>query len=464
MAKEYDLTVMGAGPGGYVVAIQAAQAGMSVALIEKRKALGGTCANVGCIPSKALLHSTELYHDIVNNGAAHGITAEKLTIDIADLLNRKTKVVQKLTSGIETLMKHNKVDLYHGTGWIVEAHKLEVRNGKKKETLSCKKLVLAMGSEVQPIPGIPFDGTHIVGSDEAISFTDVPKELLIVGAGAIGLELGSVWARLGSRVTVLEGMAEILPGWDKELARTARKEFEKQGIRCVLDAKITEAFVKNKKVQLRAEQNDTVFTGDKLLIAVGRRPVLSGCNLEALQLELTANNRSIIVDENYQTSVKDVYAIGDIIPGPMLAHKASGDACVLIERMQGVAAKLRHETIPGVVYTAPELASVGKTEESLKKAGIAYAKGKSLMAANGRSISMGNTSGFVKVLADKKTDRVLGVHIIGPQASHLIAEAVLAMEFDGSSEDIGRITHAHPTLTEVLKEASLGVLGKKIHS
>ncbi len=464
MAKKYDVIVVGAGPGGYVAAIRAAQAGMSVALIEKNKNLGGTCARVGCIPSKALLHSTELFYELKKNGATHGITASDLQMDVGVLLKQKDAVVTKLTSGVKTLMQHNKVEVYHGTGWILDAHTLEVRDGKKKETIGCKKLVLALGSEVQDIGSIPFDGTHIVSSDQAISFEKVPEDLLIVGAGAIGLELGSVWSRLGASVTILEGMADVLPGWDKELARNARKEFEKQGIKFVLNAKITKATVKNKKVEVHAEGNDEVFRGDKLLIAVGRRPTLTGCNLEALQLKRTENKRSIAVDENYETSVKDVYAIGDIVSGPMLAHKASEEASILIERMQGIPARLRYDVIPNIVYTTPELASVGKTEEALKAEGIEYAKSKSLMIANGRSISMHNTAGFVKVLADKKTDRILGVHMIGPQASHLIAEAVVSMEFDGSSEDIARSIHAHPTLTETIKEAAMGITGKKIHS
>ncbi len=463
MSEKYDLLIIGAGPGGYTAAIHAAQSGMSVALVEEREALGGTCANVGCIPSKALLHSTELYSDIASHGKKHGIIADNLHIDIKTLQERKDDVVNRLTKGVGTLMKHNKVTVLYGLGWIIDAHTVEIRSKQETTQVHCEKLLLATGSEVQGIPSIPFDGKNIISSDEALELRTIPKELVIIGAGVIGLELGSVWARLGSKVTLLEGMGEILPGWDKELARSARKEFEKQGLNFVLNARVSKAETQKKKVYLHTEDGGDAYVGDNVLVAVGRKPRLSGFNLESLDLAYTPGGRSLAVDENYQTSVENVYAIGDIIPGPMLAHKALEEAVVFIERINGVSSRLRQETIPNVVYTAPELASVGKTEEQLKEENIEYAKSKSLMSANGRSIAMDNTTGFVKVLASKANDRILGIHIFGPQASHLIAEAVSAMDFDSSSEDLRRIVHAHPTLSEVLKEASMGIIGKKVH-
>ena len=466
--KQYDLVVIGGGPGGYVAAIRAAQLGMKTACVEGRGALGGTCLNVGCIPSKALLQSSEKYADAAKHFAEHGIKVEGLGLDVAAMMERKDKVVKGLTGGIEMLFKKNKVDYVKGWGSIpaVGSVKVKLVDGGE-ETLSAKKILIATGSESTPLPGVDTDEKQVVTSTGALALDKVPGRMVVIGAGVIGLEMGSVWSRLGAEVTVVEFLDRILPGMDGDIGKQTQRILGKQGLKFKLGTKVTGA--KNGKggVTLTLEPakggEAEELKADVVLVAIGRRPFTEGLGLQ--ELGVAMDNRGVIqVDENYQTSVEGIYAIGDCVPGPMLAHKAEEDGVVAVERMTGQKSHLDYNLVPGVVYTWPEVAGVGKTEEQLKEAGIEYKTGKFSFMANSRARAVGDTDGVVKVLADKRTDKVLGVHIVGPLAGDILAECVTIMEFGGSAEDIARTCHSHPSMGEAVKEAALAADGRAIHS
>ena len=467
--SDYDLIVIGGGPGGYVAAIRAAQLGLNTAVIEKRETLGGTCLNVGCIPSKALLDSSEFYARARDEATTHGVGIGELSLDLKTMQKRKDAVVKKLTGGVGMLMKSNKIDVIRGVGWVKDAGTVEVRPSEDpaaaaERTLTAKNLLLATGSVPVELPFLPFDEKTVVDSTGALSFSAVPKHLVIVGGGVIGLELGSVWARLGAKVTVVEVLPTIMNGWDAQVAKTMKRELGKQGFTFHLETKVTGADVKRGSAVVNATDKSgkaLELKADKVLVAVGRRPYLEKANLESLQLDM--DGPRIRVDQQFRTSVPGVWAIGDIVHGPMLAHKAEDEGMAAAERIAGRAGHVNYSTIPNVIYTWPEAASVGRTEEQLKEDGVAYRSGSFPFAANGRALAMDAPAGFAKILAEEKTDRVLGAHIVGPWASDLLAEIVTVMEFGGSAEDIARTVHSHPTLTEVVKEAALGVDGRMIH-
>ncbi|HEY8503885.1 MAG TPA: dihydrolipoyl dehydrogenase [Gemmataceae bacterium] len=469
MAETYDLIVIGGGPGGYVAALRAAQLGKRVACVEKRPALGGTCLNVGCIPSKALLDSSELFEQARTHLGRHGVRVGDVTLDLAAMLQRKDQVVKELTGGIAFLFKKNKIDHVQGTGRLLGPGQVEVTSQDgKKTTLKADAVLLATGSEVASLRGLEFDGKHIVGSTEALAFEEVPGHLLVVGAGYIGLELGSVWRRLGAKVTVVEYLPRILPPVDGEIAGMVQKSLAKQGLEFHLGMKVTGATVQKGEVTLRAEDKDgkeQTFTGDKVLVAVGRRPNIEGLGLKEAGVNHDAKTGRVEVDDRFRTNVKGVYAIGDLIRGPMLAHKAMEEGVAVAELLAGQPAQVNYDAIPSVVYIWPEVASVGPTEEQLKEAGRGYRVGKFPFAANGRAKCMGETEGVVKLLTDAKTDRLLAAHIFGPRASELIAECVNVLEFSGSAEDIARIVHSHPTLSEAVAEAArAAAFGKALHA
>jgi dihydrolipoamide dehydrogenase len=462
--ETYDVIVVGAGPGGYVAAIRAAQLDKRVCLVDKRSSLGGTCLNIGCIPSKALLDSSEQYAKAQNELSDAGIEVSEVKLNLSVMMKRKASVVKKLTGGVAGLMKANNVDVVTGTGRLESESTVAVTTDDGEKKLEGKAVILATGSEPVELPFLPFDGKHVVSSEDALSFESVPEELLVVGAGIIGLEMGSVWARLGSKVTVIELLDTALPGWDADVSKLMKRELGKQSLEIHLSTKVNDYEVKKGKVTLKAEDskgNAVSFAGDKALVAVGRRPYTEGLGLEDLQIK-TEKGR-VVVDEEYRTNKPGIYAIGDIIHGPMLAHKAEDEGIAVAEIIAGKPGHVNYDAIPGVVYTWPEAAMVGKTEQQLKDEGIEYRAGKFPFAANGRALAMDSSSGFVKILADASTDRVLGVHIVGPWASDLISETVTVMEFGGSAEDIARTVHAHPTLTEAVKEAALSVDGRAIH-
>jgi len=465
--KQYDLVVVGGGPGGYVAAIRAAQLGMKTACVEGRGALGGTCLNVGCIPSKALLQSSEKYADASRHFAEHGIKVEGLGLDLAAMMARKDKVVKELTGGIEFLFKKNKVDYMKGWGSIPAAGSVKVKlvDGGE-ETLSAKRILIATGSESTPLPGVATDEKQIVSSTGALALDRVPGTMVVIGAGVIGLEMGSVWSRLGAEVTVVEFLDRVLPTMDAEIGKQTQRILGKQGLKFKLATKVTGAKNGKNGVTLTLEPAAggaaEELKTDVVLVAIGRRPYTEGLGLK--ELGVAMNNRGFIqVDENFESSVKGIYAIGDCIPGPMLAHKAEEDGVVAAERMTGQKSHIDYNLVPGVVYTWPEVAGVGKTEEQLKEAGVDYKVGKFPFTANSRARSVGDTDGVVKVLADKRSDRVLGVHIIGPLAGDILAECVTVMEFGGTAEDIARTCHAHPSMGESVKEAALAVDGRAIH-
>ena len=461
----YDLVVIGAGPGGYVCAIRAAQLGLSVACIEKRPTLGGTCLNVGCIPSKALLESSELFHRAQHEFAKHGIDASP-TISIGAMMSRKDKIVSQLTRGIEGLFKKNGVTSYQGLGRFAGPGQVEVvgEDGSVTETLSAAAVVIATGSEVSTLPGIEIDGERVVGSTEALSLEEPPEHMIVIGAGVIGLEMGSVWSRLGSKVTVLEYQDRVFPGADGEISKQAKRSFSKQGIKFRLGVAVQGAEASSDGVMVAYQKGDSTecIEGDVVLMAVGRRPHTAGLGLDKIGLE--TNERGFIpVDARFRTSVSGVYAIGDVVPGMMLAHRAEEEGVAIAEILAGGPGHVNHDLIPAVIYTHPEVASVGKTEEQLKDAGRAYKVGKFPFMANGRAKAMESTDGFVKLLADAETDQLLGAHIIGPSAGELIGELAIAMEYGASSEDVARTCHSHPTLSEVIKEAALAVDGRALH-
>ena len=464
----FDLVVIGAGPGGYVAAIRAAQLGMKVAVVEKRATLGGTCLNVGCIPSKALLQSSHLFEETGHDLAAHGIVVAAPKLDFAQMMKRKGEVVGATTKGIEFLFKKNKVASFRGAGRIEAAGSVAVvgEDGAVKETLAARNILIASGSEVTPLPGVAIDEKKIVSSTGALELAEVPRRLVVVGAGIIGLELGSVWRRLGSEVTVIEFLDRITPGVDDEITKFLQRALAKQGLKFRLGAKVTKAEATDSGVTLTVELSKggaaETLEADVVLVAIGRRPYVAGLGLDKAGVKLTDRGR-IAVDGHFQTSVPGIYAIGDVVDGPMLAHKASEDGIACVETLAGQKGHVNWDLVPSVIYTQPEVAWVGKTEEQLKAAGVAYKIGKYPFTADPRSRANGATEGFVKVLADKTTDRVLGVHIFGAEAGTMIGEAGLAMEFAASAEDIGRVCHAHPTVNEALKEAALAAWDKPIH-
>ena len=469
MANEtFDLVVIGAGPGGYVAAIRAAQLGMKVAVVEKRATLGGTCLNVGCIPSKALLQSSHLFEEAGHDLAAHGIVVAAPKLNFAQMMKRKGEVVGATTKGIEFLFKKNKVASFRGAGRIEAAGSVAVvgEDGAVKDTLAARNILIASGSEVTPLPGVAIDEKKIVSSTGALDLAEVPRRLVVVGAGIIGLELGSVWRRLGSEVTVIEFLDRITPGVDDEITKFLQRALAKQGLKFRLGAKVTKAEATDSGVTLTVEPSKggaaETLEADVVLVAIGRRPYMAGLGLDKAGVKLTDRGR-IAVDGHFQTSVPGIYAIGDVVDGPMLAHKASEDGIACVETLAGQKGHVNWDLVPSVIYTQPEVAWVGKTEEQLKAAGVAYKIGKYPFTADPRSRANGATEGFVKVLADKTTDRVLGVHIFGAEAGTMIGEAGLAMEFAASAEDIGRVCHAHPTVNEALKEAALAAWDKPIH-
>jgi len=459
MAENFDLVIIGGGPGGYICAIRAAQLGMRVACVEKRGALGGTCLNVGCIPSKALLHASELFAHSADL-ASFGVKTGKVSLDLPSMMGHKDKTVSELTKGIEFLFKKNKVTYFAGTAKLAGKSQVEVRlNEGGAQVLSAPHIVIATGSAPASLPGIAIDEDRIVSSTGALALKAVPKHLLVVGGGVIGLELGSVWARLGAQVTVVEFLDHIVPGADRDVGKNFQRMLKKQGMEFKLSTKVTaiEKSAKGLKISIEPAAGGTseILDADVALIAIGRKPYTDDLGLEATGV---ATDRGMIVtDPHYHTNVEGIYAIGDVIAGPMLAHKAEDEGVALAELLAGKAGHVNYAVIPSVIYTAPEVAWVGKTEEQLKADGVAYKAGKFPFAANARAKVAGDTEGFVKVLADAATDRVLGVHMIGPDAGNMIGEAALAMEFGASSEDIARTCHAHPTLSESLKEAALAV-------
>jgi dihydrolipoamide dehydrogenase len=459
----FDLVVIGSGPGGYVAAIRAAQLGLRAACIEKYPTLGGTCLNVGCIPSKALLDSSEHFTLARHGLAAHGIRAT-VELDLEAMLDRKDKVVRELTRGVEALFKKNKVTWVQGVGRLAGAGKVEVTGEGEARTLEAKRILIATGSKPAALPGIAFDGRRIVHSTDALTLPEVPKRLLVVGAGAIGLELGSVWRRLGAEVAVIEFLGRPLAGMDRASAALLQRALEKQGLTFTFGASAQSARVEGDlvRVQVKRQGGTVEETCDVLLVAVGRRPYTEG--LGAREAGVTMDARGfILVDERYETNVPGVFAIGDVIPGPMLAHKAEEEGIAAVELMAGQAGHVAYDSIPSVVYTWPELAGVGLTEEAAKEQGIAVAVGTFPFLANGRAKAMNEKDGQVKILADAVTDRILGAHIVGPRASDLIAELVVAMELGASAEDVARSVHAHPTLPEAVKEAALAVAKRAIH-
>jgi dihydrolipoamide dehydrogenase len=459
---EHDVVVVGGGPGGYVAAIRAAQLGFNTACIDENPVFGGTCLRVGCIPSKAMLESSHLYHAAKVDLASHGIKTSGVQLDLAAMLARKDKIVGQLTSGISMLFKRKKVQGYNGRGRLVATDTVEVSTADGKQLIKAKHILLATGSRPTTMRGVELDGKFIGDSTMALGFTEVPKHLVVIGGGYIGLELGSVWARLGSQVTVLEAMDRILPGLDAEIGQVAHRTFEKQGIQFRTGSWVESAKVVDGKCVVQCKGSEAIEC-DRVLLSTGRVPCSDNLGLDVVGIETDARG-FIPVDKHFQTAVKGVYAIGDLIGGAMLAHKASEEGIVCVENIAGVKSHVNYDAIPAVVYTNPEIASVGKTEEQLKEAGIAYNKGMCPYGASGRAMALGDTQGRVKILADATTDRVLGVHIIGAHAGDLIAEAVAAIEFGASSEDIARTCHAHPTLSELLHEAALAVDKRAIHT
>jgi dihydrolipoamide dehydrogenase len=466
MPDRYDVAIIGAGPGGYVAAIRAGQIGMKVVCIDKSASLGGTCLNIGCIPSKALLDSSELFALAKSRFAENGIRVGDLVLDLKTMMNRKNRVVKGLTDGVAFLFKKNHVVFVQASARLAEANRVQIKTAAgKDDVIEAQSIVLATGSTPIALPALPFDGTRIISSTEALTFDKVPTHFIVVGAGYIGLELGSVWARLGARVTVLEFLPRILPQADAEIAGLLHKSLAKQGLEFHVATKVTGGSVQGDKVVVMAEgkAGKVQFEGDKVLVAVGRRPMTAGLGLEEAGVKIDERTGQVVVD-GFQTTKPGVYAIGDLIAGPMLAHKAQEEGVAVVENLAGEKTQVNYGTIPSVVYTWPEAASVGLTEEQVKESGRDYQVGKFPFFANGRARCLGETEGLVKLIADAKTDRLLGAHIIGPRASELIAETVLAMEFSGSAEDIALTCHAHPTLSEATHEAALAVAKRAIHA
>lgn len=456
----FDLIVIGAGPGGYVACVRAAQLGLKVACVEKSERLGGVCLNVGCIPSKALLDSSEYFYLAKERLAEHGVRTGKLKLDLPTMMARKEQVVKELTENVRKLLEGNKIKVIKGSAGLLDENTVAVNTSEDESTeIKGKAILLATGSEPVPVPAISFDGERIVSSTEALSFASVPKHLGIVGGGYIGLELGSVWSRLGAQVTVIEMLPKIATTLDGQISRALQGILKKQGFSFRLQTKVLSAQVNGKEVRsgLESDGKKEEMSFDRLLVAVGRRPLTRRLNLDKLGIETDSKTGQVIVDSKYRTNVASIYAIGDLIAGPMLAHKASAEGIAAVEGIAGMAGEVNYDAIPAVIYTSPEVASVGLTEEQVKERGIEYCVGSYPFSGAGRARCMGETEGLVKIIAHGKTDRVLGVHIIGSRASDMIAECVLAMEFGASSEDIARTVHAHPTFAEALHEAALAV-------
>ena len=459
--KQHDLLVIGAGPGGYVAAVRAAQLGLDVACVEKEQALGGTCLRVGCIPSKAMLESSERYAEARGDFAQHGIVLGDVGLDLQKMLKRKERIIKTSTSGVDYLFKKNKITRYLGHAKFLNRSRVLVSGGDEETEIEAKIIIIATGSQVATLPGVELDGDRIAGSTEALSYDEVPEHLVVIGAGYIGLEMGSVWLRLGSQVTVLEYLDRILPGMDAEMAKEAHKLFKKQGMVFELGSKVTGVRVEGDRAIVERDGADPIEC-DRVLVAVGRKPNTDNLGLDAINLKLDERGR-IPVDDRFATPVEGVYAVGDVIRGAMLAHKAEEEGVACVEHIVNGYGHVNYNAIPGIVYTHPEVASVGRTEEELQDAGVEYRKGTYPFRANGRARALAQLDGKVKILADAKTDCVLGVHIIGPRAGDLIAEAAVAIEFGASSEDIARSSHAHPTLAEAVKEAALDVDDRAIN-
>jgi len=461
----YDLIVIGSGPGGYVAAVRAAQLGLKTACIEKETRLGGVCLNVGCIPSKALLDSSEYYHLAKDHLAEHGIKTGKMTLDLSAMMARKEQVVEELTGNVRKLLEGNNIEIIKGTARLIGEDRVELREDtgsareKTTRTLQAKSIILATGSAPVQVPGLEFDGNRIVTSTEALEFKTIPKHLGIVGGGYIGLELGSVWLRLGAKVTVVEMLPQIASTMDGQVGRTLDRILRKQGIDIRLNTRVLGAKIQKNNIRVTLENKDKkeTLSCDRLLVSVGRRPLTQHLGLEDVGIKTDAKTGHVLVDESFCTNIPTVYAIGDLIQGPMLAHKASAEGIAAVECIAGLPGEVNYDAIPAVVYTWPEVASVGLTEEQVKERNIPYCVGTYPFSGAGRARCMGEKDGFVKLIAHSKTDRILGVHIIGPRAADMIAECVLAIEFGASSEDIARTVHGHPTFAEALQEAALAV-------
>ena len=466
--KKFDLVVIGAGPGGYVAAIVAAQKGMRVACVEKRKTLGGTCLNVGCIPSKALLHASEQYENSIksNGNEEWGIRYKEVNLDLSKLLKKKLGIVDELTKGIDFLFKKNKVTKYIGTAKILSPNEIEIMNNEKAEIVNADKIIIATGSESTNLPNINVDEKKIVTSTGALELDKVPEKMIVIGAGIIGLEMGTVWRRLGAEVEVVEYLPRILPGIDDEIANNFMKILQKQGVKFKLAHSVEKAQIINDKVLLSVRDiNNNAYDeleADVALVSVGRKPNTNGLGLEKLNLKIDKHG-FIETNENFQTSISNIYAIGDVIKGPMLAHKAEEDGVAAVEIINGEAGHVDYNLVPGIIYTSPEVAVIGKTEEELKSEGIAYNKGTFPLMANSRAKAISHTDGMVKILSDKSTDKILGAHMIGHEAGTVIHELSIAMGFGASSEDVARICHGHPTVNEAIKEAALATYSKAIH-
>jgi len=454
---KYDIIVIGSGPGGYIAAVRASQLGKKVAIIEKYSTLGGTCLNVGCIPSKALLDSSHHYYDAIHHFEEHGISVETPKIDFGKMIERKAKVVETTTGGIKYLMDKNKIDVFEGLGSFVDKNKVKItKSDDSSETIEGENIIIATGSKPSNLPFIEIDKDRIITSTEALKLKEIPKDLLVIGGGVIGLELGSVYKRLGANVTVIEYMDKIVPGMDGDVSKELQKVFKKQGIKFATSHKVTSVTKKGKTITVKAtdkKDKEVEFTGDYCLVSVGRKAYTEGLGLEKVGVEVNERGQ-VTVNDHLQTNVKNIYAIGDVIKGAMLAHKAEEEGVVVAEFLAGEKPHIDYNLIPGIVYTWPEAAAVGKTEEELKEAKIDYKSGKFSMRALGRSRASGDIDGFVKVLADKKTDEILGVHMVGARVADLIMEAAVAMEFRASAEDLARICHGHPTYSEAVKEAA----------
>ena len=466
MENNFDVIIIGGGPGGYVCAIRAAQLGLKTACIESRGSLGGTCLNIGCIPSKSLLNLSENFHKAKKDFNQQGIEISDIKLNIDKMMSNKNKSIQILTKGVEFLFKKNKVTYLKGKGVLFSKNDVVVYNNNKKENYKAKNIVIATGSDVTSVPGIKIDEKNIISSTGALSLNKVPNKLVVIGGGYIGLEMGSVWSRLGAEVTVIEYLDYITPGMDREISKEFQKILNKQGIKFKLNSKVNSVKNKNDSVLVEFTDNkdkkNQTIEADKVLISVGRKPYTEGLNLSKIGVTKDEKGR-IKVNEKLQTSISNIYAIGDVIKGPMLAHKAEDEGIAVAEILAGQAGHVNYDVIPGVIYTSPEVATVGKTEEQLKSENKSYKVGKFPFLANSRAKVNNETEGFVKILADSSTDKVLGVHIIGPHCGDMIAEMALAMEFGASSEDIARTCHAHPTLNESIKEAALNVEGDAIH-
>ena len=466
--KKFDLVVIGAGPGGYVAAIVAAQKGMRVACVEKRKTLGGTCLNVGCIPSKALLHASEQYENSIksNGNEEWGIRYKEVSLDLPKLLKKKLGIVDELTKGIDFLFKKNKVTKYIGAAKILSSNEIEIMNNEKADIINADKIIIATGSESTNLPNINVDEKKIVTSTGALELDKVPEKMIVIGAGIIGLEMGTVWRRLGAEVEVVEYLPRILPGIDDEIANNFMKILQKQGVKFKLAHSVEKAQIINDKVLLSVKDinknTHNELEADVALVSVGRKPNTNGLGLEKLNLKIDKHG-FIETNENFQTSISNIYAIGDVIKGPMLAHKAEEDGVAAVEIINGEAGHVDYNLVPGIIYTSPEVAVIGKTEEELKAEGIAYNKGTFPLMANSRAKAISHTDGMVKILSDKSTDKILGAHMIGHEAGTVIHELSIAMGFGASSEDVARICHGHPTVNEAIKEAALATYSKAIH-